>query len=38
MPCPAFVEKASNSTLMIHEATFSDDFEEAGCRNHSTLG
>lgn len=36
-PCPLFVEKSMGANLMIHEATFYDDFESIESMSHSTL-
>lgn len=38
-PCKEFIEAASGSTLMIHEATFDDDQSaQANLKAHSTVG
>lgn len=36
-PCKSLIELGQNSTLLIHEATMKDDYEEARKKLHSTI-
>ena len=39
IPCAQFINASTNSTLMIHEATFGDDLADNAKQNfHSTVG